>query len=212
MILFINGSSRRDGNLHRMLRFIADGTGCDTEMVHLPSLKIAPCRSCLGCVETHRCVIPDGMTGLYDKIEACDALVVGGPAHFGHVNGFTHNFLERMYPLRHRAPRTIGKPAVAVAVGNSTVATAVEQISHHLSSYFYFDVVATAGFTSAIPPCYSCGHGTECRYGGPARAMSSEEFENFTEITPDLFRQFEDNPEAVSACKSAAEILRRLKD
>lgn len=191
-----------------MLRFIEEEAGHDTEHIQLSSLDISPCRACLGCVETKRCVVSDGMNGLYDKIEVCDALVVGSPAYFGHISGFTHAFLERMFPLRHRAPGTIGKPAVAVAVGNSTVPAAIDQIAHHLSSYFYFDIVATAGFTSKIPPCYSCGYGTVCRYGGPARNMSPEEFENFTEITPDIFRRFEDDPDTVSACERAAETLR----
>jgi len=208
MILVVNGSPQIEGNLHRMLRFIAEGTGHDAESVHLPSLDIAPCRACLGCVETRRCVVLDGMTNLYDKIENCDALVVGSPVYFRHINGFTHTFLERMFPLRHLAPRTIGKPAVAVAVGNKPIATAIDDIAYHLSHYFYFEVVTTARFTSEIPPCYSCGYGTECRYGGPARAMSPEEFENFTEITPDLFRRFEDDPDAVAACERATAILR----
>ena len=208
MILVINGSPQIEGNLHRMLRFIAEGKGYDAEYVHLPSLDIAPCRACLGCVESQRCVVLDGMTGLYDKIEECDAYIVGSPTYFRHINGFTHTFLERMFPLRHLAPGTIGKPAVAVAVGNNNVENAINEITYNLSHYYYFDVVATAGFISGIPPCYSCGYGTECRYGGPARAMSPEEFDNFSEITPDLFRRFEDDPDVVAACERAAAILR----
>ena len=46
MILVINGSPMTDGNLHRMLQFIADCSGCETEMLHLASLDIAPCYSC----------------------------------------------------------------------------------------------------------------------------------------------------------------------
>jgi len=208
LILVINGSPQIEGNTHRMLRFIAEGTGCGAEYVHLPSLDIAPCRACLGCVETQRCVVSDGMTGLYDKIENCDAYIVGSPTYFRHINGFMHTFLERMFPLRHLSPRTIGKPAVAVAVGNTNVTNAIDEISYNLSHYYYFDVVATVGYLSNIPPCFSCGYGTECCYGGPARHMSPEEFENFSEVTPDLFRRFEDDPEAVTACERAAAILR----
>ena len=48
MILLVNGSPQIEGNLHRMLRFIAYGMGCETELVHLATLDIAPCRGCLG--------------------------------------------------------------------------------------------------------------------------------------------------------------------
>ena len=208
MILVVNGSPQREGNVHRMLRFIAEGTGRDTEYVHLSTLDISPCRACLGCADARRCVISDGMSGLYDKIEECDGLIIGAPTYFRHVNGFTHTFLERMFPLRHVAPETIGKPAVAVAVGDNNAAVAYDEIAYHLEHSFYIDVVATAGYNSAVPPCYICGYGTECVYGGPARHMSPEEFENFTEITPDMFRRFEDDPDVVAACECAAERLR----
>jgi hypothetical protein len=39
------------------------------------------------------------------------------------------------------------------------------------------------------PPCFICGFGTTCQYGGPARRMSPEEFEDFTEVTLDMFQK-----------------------
>jgi hypothetical protein len=57
------------------------------------------------------------------------------------------------------------------------------------------------------PPCFICGFGTTCKYGGPARWMSPEEFENFKKVTPDMFQKFETDKKIVERVK---EIGRRL--
>jgi hypothetical protein len=47
------------------------------------------------------------------------------------------------------------------------------------------------------PPCFICGFGTTCKYGGPARWMSPEEFEKFNKVTPDMFQKFETDNQIV---------------
>ncbi len=201
MILVINGSPKPRGNLERMLEKIARDTGYDYEMVHLAKLNIKPCIGCVKCADTRRCVQKDDMAPLYDKIVNADALIVGGVVYFGHPNAFTRTFLERMFPLRHVEPQTIGKLAAAVCVGGDEAEQSVREIAYHLESYFNYQVVGSVFFNSATPPCFICGYGTTCQYGGPARWMTPEEFENFTEITPDMFQNFEDHPEVVAACE-----------
>jgi multimeric flavodoxin WrbA len=201
VLLVINGSPKPHGNLQRMLEKIARDTGCDYEMVNLAKLKISPCLGCVKCADTQRCIQPDDMAALYDKIEAATALIVGGVVYFGHPNAFTHTFLERMFPLRHLNPSTIGKLAAAVCVGGDEAEAGVREISYHLSSYFNYNVVGSAFFNSATPPCFICGYGTVCQHGGPARWMTPEEFANFNEITPEMFHNFEDYPEVVAACE-----------
>lgn len=148
------------------------------------------------------------MTPLYDKIVNCQALIVGGVSYFEHPNGFTRIFLERMFPLRHRMPQTMGKPVSAVVVGCSEGEKTVREIFHHLESYFYCNFVGSAFFNSKTPPCFICSFGTTCLYGGPARRMTPEEFERFTEITPDIFQNFEDHPDIVAACERLSNDLR----
>jgi hypothetical protein len=147
------------------------------------------------------------MAPLYDEIVKADALVVGGVTYFAHPNAFTRIFLERMFPLRHREPQTMGKPAVAVAVGGDEAEQTAREIAYHLTSYFNFKLAGSVFFNSATPPCFICGYGTTCSYGGPARWMSPEEFEAFTEITPDMFKHFEDNQEATRDCERIAKDL-----
>ena len=183
-----------------MLEKVVRDTGDDYEMIHLARLRINPCIGCVKCADTNRCVQPDDMAPLYDKIATADALVVGFPVHFGHENALTHTFLERMFALRHVRMLTRDKPAAVVSVGGHEAEQCARDITYRLKHYFDYRVVGSVFFNSATPPCFICGYGATCRYGGPARRMSPEEFENFNEITPDMFQRFEDHSDVVNAC------------
>jgi hypothetical protein len=148
------------------------------------------------------------MAPLYEEIVNSSALVVGGVTYFAHPNALTRTFMERMYPLRHLKPQTMNKPGAAVAVGGNEAEQTVREIAYHLESYFNFTMAGTVFFNSETPPCFICGFGTTCRYGGPARWMAPEDFEQFNEITPDMFKDFEDNREACIACERLSEKLR----
>lgn len=208
MILLINGSPKPNGNLQRMLEKVAQDSGQHHEMIHLARLKINPCIGCVKCAETNRCVQIDDMKPLYDKIVAADALVVGAPVYFGHPNAFTHTFLERLFPLRHIRMLTHEKPVGVVVVGGHESEKVAEDLSYRFKSYFECNVLGSIYFNSATPPCFVCGYGTTCRYGGPARWLAPDKFETF-KITPDMFKKFEDSPDVVSACQLLAQ---RLKD
>ena len=208
MILAVNGSPKPKGNLHRMLEKVARDTGRDYEMVHLAKLDIRPCIGCVKCAKTNRCVQQDDMAPLYDKIVAADALIVGPVVYFGKANAFTHTFLERLFPLRHVEPQTLGKLAAVVCVGGNEAEKVVREVTYHLESYFEYRVVGGVYFNSATPPCFICGFGTTCQYGGPARWMTPQEFAAFTEIKPEMFQNFEDHPEVVAACERLAQELR----
>jgi len=208
MILAVNGSPKPRGNLQRLVEKIARDTGCDYEMVNLAKLNIRPCLGCVKCADTNRCVQPDDMAPLYDKIVAADALIVGAVVYFAHPNAFTRTFLERLFPLRHKEPQTKGKLGVTVCVGGNEAEQSVREVTYHLESYFNYKIVGSLFFNSATPPCFICGYGTTCQYGGPARWMTPEEFAAFKEITPEMFQNFEDHPEVVSACQQISQDLK----
>ncbi len=202
MILVIDGSPKPHGNMERMLEKVANDTGKDYEIVHLAKLKIHPCVGCVKCAETNRCIQPDDMSSLYDKIVSAEALIVGAVVYFAKANAFTHTFLERMFPLRHVKMLTMDKLAAVVCVGGNEVEQCVKEVEFHLSYYFKYNIVGSVSFKSANPPCFICGYGTTCPYGGPARYMfTPEEFKNFTKITPEMFQRFENHPEVVTACE-----------
>ncbi len=209
MILAVQGSPKPNSNLQRMVERIAKGTGRKYEMVNLAKLHIRPCIGCVKCAKTNRCIQADDMAPLYDKIVAADALILGGVTYFAHPNAITRLFMERMYPLRHLEPQTAEKPAVAVAVGGDEAEQVVREIAYHLESYFNFQIVGSVFYNSATPPCFICGFGTKCKYGGPARWMTPEEFAKFDKITPDMFKNFEDDPAATAACDRMAADLKK---
>ena len=201
MLLGFNGSPKPDSNLRRIIEMLLKESGKDYRIYDLAQMDIKPCMGCVKCAKNNRCVMKDDMFPLYDEIVKSDAIVVGAVVYFRKANGFTHNFLERLFPLRHVNPQTMGKPAVSVAVGGNEAETVSDEIGYHLNSYFNFEIVDKLFYNTMTPPCYICGFGTTCQYGGPARRMSPEEFENFTEVTPDMFQKFENDPEIVKRAK-----------
>jgi multimeric flavodoxin WrbA len=212
MILAVNGSPKPRGNLQRLVEKIARDTGHPYELVHLARLNIKPCLGCVKCADTNRCVQQDDMAPLYDKIVAADAFIVGAVVYFGHANAFTHTFLERLFPLRHVQPQTLGKLAAVVSVGGDEAEQCAREVSYHLQSYFEYNVVGSVFFNSATPPCFICGYGTTCEYGGPARWMTPEEFAAFTEIKPEMFQRFEDHADVVAACELLSGKLRQAME
>jgi hypothetical protein len=192
-----------------MIEMMLQESGKPYRLYDLAAMNIKPCTGCVKCAKNNRCVLQDDMATLYDEIVQARGIVVGAVVYFRKANGFTHNFLERLFPLRHLNPQTMDKPAVAVAVGGNEAEVVAEEISYHLSSYFNFRILDKFFYNSMTPPCFICGFGTTCSYGGPARWMSEEEFNNFNEVTPDMFQRFESDNQLVTNIKEAG---RRLGD
>jgi multimeric flavodoxin WrbA len=207
MLLGFNGSPKPDSNLRRIIEMMLKESGKEYRIYDLAQMNIQPCVGCVKCAKTNRCVMEDDMFPLYDQIVESEAIVVGAVVYFRKANGFAHNFLERLFPLRHKKPQTMGKPAVSVAVGGNEAEIVCDEISYHLSSYFNFEILDKLFYNTMTPPCFICGFGTTCKYGGPARWMSPEEFENFKKVTPDMFQRFETDNQIV---KKVEEIGRQL--
>lgn len=206
MILVVNGSPQPRGNLHRMLEQVARDTGREYDLVHLARLDIKPCLGCVQCAPTNVCIQQDDMLPLYERIIAAETLVVGTAVYFGHMNAMTHTFLERLYPLRHRQPKTMGKLAAAMSVGGMEAERGVQEIAEFLEKYFYCRMVGAVSFNSATPPCFTCGFGAICQYGAPAMMMGPEALTQF-KITPEMFQRFEDHPDVVAACQALSRDL-----
>ena len=207
MILGFNGSPKPDSNTRRMVELVLKESGKDYKIYDLAKMNIRPCIGCVKCAKENRCVVKDDMFPIYDEIVKSDGIVVGATVYFRKANGFTHNFLERLFPLRHKNPQAMGKPAVALAIGGNEAEVVCDEVTYHLESYFNFEIVDRLFYNTMSPPCYICGFGPTCRYGGPARWMTPEEFEQFTEVTPDMFRKFESDDAVVTRLR---EIGRRL--
>lgn len=88
-------------------------SGCDYELVYLGRLDIKPCTGCSACMMNEgQCVIQDDMQGLYDKLLAADALIVGSPTYFMDVSGAVKAFIDRTMAIRYRGIGPEYKPGL----------------------------------------------------------------------------------------------------
>jgi multimeric flavodoxin WrbA len=101
-ILAIYGSPRRKGNTALLLKRAVEGAreaGANVEEIVLRDLKMSPCLEIYGCKETGRCAIKDDFQGVYDKLLACDGLMLASPIFFYTVSAHTKILLDRCQSL-----------------------------------------------------------------------------------------------------------------
>jgi len=101
-MLAIYGSPRRKGNTSLLLRNAVAGAreaGATVEEIVLRDLKMSPCLEIYGCKETGRCVIKDDFQPLYDKLLACDGLMLASPVFFYTVSALTKIMMDRCQSL-----------------------------------------------------------------------------------------------------------------
>lgn len=101
-ILAIYGSPRRKGNTTLLLKRAVEGAreaGGDVEEIVLRDLKMSPCLEIYGCKETGRCAIKDDFQVVYDKLLACDGLMLASPIFFYTVSAHTKILMDRCQSL-----------------------------------------------------------------------------------------------------------------
>ena len=89
-LLIVNGSPRKNGVDAAIAKLIAErvkGHDYETEIVDICGMKINGCRACMACKKTGRCAQDDDMIKMYDKIRACDMLILASPIYFGAESG-----------------------------------------------------------------------------------------------------------------------------
>lgn len=100
-VIGIVGSYRKHGTIDTAVSEIlkaAAEKGAHTQKIYLQDQHIEFCTNCRRCLQVRgrgECVLKDDMAALLDQIEAADALVLGAPVNFGHINALTQRFLER---------------------------------------------------------------------------------------------------------------------
>jgi len=130
-IVAINGSYRRGGITDQVVDQVLSGArekSAETEQIFLSEQEIAYCRNCRRCMQAPgeargRCVLVDAMSGLLERIEAADAVVMASPVNFGTVTAVMKCFIERLacygyWPWGAAAPqhriRRARKPSVLI--------------------------------------------------------------------------------------------------
>ena len=101
-ILAIYGSPRRKGNTALLLKRAVEGAreaGADVEEIVLRDLKMSPCLEIYGCKQTGRCAIRDDFQVVYDKLLACQGLMLASPIFFYTVSAHTKILMDRCQSL-----------------------------------------------------------------------------------------------------------------
>jgi len=172
-VLGVSGSPIRKSNTDRALQAVLKATGCETEFIKLIDYTVAPCRACLGCLETNQCVIKDDGVELAEKAKKADALVIGGFTPYSTLDSRTKAFIERLYPLRHKHGFMAGKPGGAVITccvseDNDALPPACQMGVNAVQFYMMEEGM---NFVGAVKiqgnvPCVTCGNGDECKLSG----------------------------------------------
>lgn len=127
-VLLINGSPRKEGNTNLALQTVAQQLGkhgVDSEMVWVGNRPVRGCIACNKCRDNgkkQRCIFNDDPANtIIEKMEQCDAIIIGAPVYYGQPAGQMLCMEQRMLYAGRDA--FAGKPASAIAVcrrGGST--------------------------------------------------------------------------------------------
>jgi multimeric flavodoxin WrbA len=99
-IIGFSASPRKQGNTAWAISQILAGAkeqGAETQLWYSSDLDIKPCKGCLGCVKSDRCVINDDMQQLYDALGQADALILGSPVYMGQMSAQAKIFTDRLF-------------------------------------------------------------------------------------------------------------------
>jgi len=102
-IIAICGGMREESNTNKLVRKVAEASGCDFELVELGKIEIRPCTGCYECMMNEgKCPIEDDMQDLYDKLLDADGLIVGSPTYYMDISGAVKCFIDRSLALYYR--------------------------------------------------------------------------------------------------------------
>ena len=202
-VIAFSGSPFKGGSIEKGLDAVLAATGEQAELIRLYELNMKPCTGCKKCAATNRCVHKDDINPILEKIIEAEGIVIGAYPSFSSVNAVTKIFIERLWPLRHNHMLTKGKVGASVVCGNRCPVDLADYFEHYFKDYLHtryqgaLDLVGTA-------PCLSCGYGKGCEYGYVVLAHGPG-----TKITPDMFRDFNNDEEAKAKARRLGEAVGR---
>jgi multimeric flavodoxin WrbA len=116
-ILALNGSVRKYGNSEILLKhalMAAEADGAQVEILNLTDYNIGPCRGCGLCLfKDNVCQVKDNTHEIFEKVDACDGLILGAPCYFLELTAVVKQLIDRCWVIGHNK---IGKPAKPASV------------------------------------------------------------------------------------------------
>ena len=102
-ILAIWGGMREESNTNKLVKKIAESSGCDYEIVDMGKIEVKPCTGCSECMMNDgQCPIEDDMQGLYDQLMEADGIILGSPTYYMNVSGVVKCMIDRSLALYYR--------------------------------------------------------------------------------------------------------------
>ena len=142
MILILNASPRRHGNISQMVEVMVDEcrqAGVEVQTVAVQQLDIRPCLGCMKCRAAHKCVLPeDDAQRVLKLIQQADALVIAAPCDWGNIPGTLKLLFDRIvYGMMDESekgwPLPLHKGKRCVLVSTSTTPWPFNRIMHQSS-------------------------------------------------------------------------------
>ncbi len=212
-IVGISGSPIIDGNTDRMTKAILEESGRDTKFINLSKLNFGSCRACAhNCATTGMCGVKDDLHPHLKDIRDAEALVISTAVHHGTMTAWMYSFFSRLWCFLHENKVLNNKPVVFVSTGIDGLTKGKDPFGASLVKEHEFNVLGHIYFRSLIPPCFECGKGETCQWGGLWRMVGRDvdALKKF-EITPDKFRRWEDDEQIVDEVKKYGKILKDIQ-
>ncbi len=120
-VLLLNGSPRKNGCTNRALTEIEktlQEEGVESEIFHIGSNSISPCRACRACAKLKKCVIEDDRVNEFvEKAKDFDGFIIGSPVYYAAAAGGLVSFLNRAFfqvSMSNNREVFLRKPAAAI--------------------------------------------------------------------------------------------------
>lgn len=151
-IIVVTSSPRKGGNSETLAQKFAEGAisvGNQVEFVAVRDINLKFCIGCMYCQSHDKCVLDDGMNGLYEKFQNADTLVFATPVYYYAVSGQLKTFLDRLNPLypRNNKFKDVYLLATAAEDADSAMDGAVKDIQGWIDC---FDGVKLKGVIRGI--------------------------------------------------------------
>lgn len=106
-IVVLSGSPRKGGNTDILVKAFCEGAveHNEVEVISVNDVKVNPCTGCNSCFtkEGNKCIQPDDMQMIYDKLTEADILVIASPIYFYGISAQLKAIIDRLHtPMRNR--------------------------------------------------------------------------------------------------------------
>ena len=118
-VIAIDGSYRRgrttDQSVEEILRAVREGGG-QAETIRLLDVPLEFCTNCRSCTQKPdkrprgRCIHNDAMSGILDRVDAADGIVLASPINFYNCTSLMRRFIERLVVYAYWPWGTHGGP------------------------------------------------------------------------------------------------------